>query len=76
MVSSVSGAVRRSAGLLAYSHVTVDFYQGAIAALVPFLVLERGYSYSTAAGIVLASSLASSIVQPLFGVLGDRWRMR
>lgn len=76
MVSSVSGAVRRSAGLLAYSHVTVDFYQGAIAALVPFLVLERGYSYSTAAGIVLASSLSSSIVQPLFGVLGDRWRMR
>lgn len=76
MISPVVASVRRSAGLLAYSHVTVDFYQGAIAALVPFLVLERGYTYSAAAGIVLASSLSSSIVQPLFGVLGDRWRMR
>ncbi len=61
---------------MAYSHVTVDFYQGAIAALVPFLVVERGYSYAAAAGIVLASSLASSIVQPLFGALSDRWQMR
>jgi FSR family fosmidomycin resistance protein-like MFS transporter len=61
---------------LAYSHLTVDFYQGAIAALVPFLVLERGWSYAAAANIVLASSLSSSIVQPAFGALGDRWRMR
>ncbi|HLS33166.1 MAG TPA: MFS transporter, partial [Brevibacterium sp.] len=42
---------------------------------VPFLVLERGYSYAAAAGIVLAFSLSSSIIQPLFGALGDRWRM-
>jgi FSR family fosmidomycin resistance protein-like MFS transporter len=55
--------------------VTVDFYQGAIAALIPFLVLERGYTYAAAAGIVLASSLSSSVVQPVFGALGDRWRM-
>lgn len=75
MASSVSVLARRSAGLLAYSHLTVDFYQGAIAALVPFLVLEREYSYSAAAGIVLAASLSSSIVQPLFGALGDRWKM-
>lgn len=67
---------RHAARLLAYSHATVDFYQGAIAALVPFLVLERGYTYAAAAGIVLAFSLSSSIIQPLFGALGDRWRMR
>jgi FSR family fosmidomycin resistance protein-like MFS transporter len=76
MTSTTSPQTRRSARLLAYSHLTVDFYQGAIAALVPFLVLERGYTYAAAAGIVLASSLSSSVVQPLFGVLGDRWRMR
>ncbi|MFL1429781.1 MULTISPECIES: MFS transporter [unclassified Nocardiopsis] len=76
MVSSVSRSARRGARLLAYSHATVDFYQGALAALVPFLVLERGYDYAAAAGIVLAGSLASSVVQPLFGVLGDRWAMR
>lgn len=73
---SASSSARTSARFLSYSHATVDFYQGAIAALVPFLVLERGYTYAAAATIVLASSLASSIVQPLFGVLGDRWRMQ
>lgn len=67
---------RHAARLLSYSHATVDFYQGAIAALVPFLVLERGYTYTAAAGIVLAFSLSSSLIQPLFGALGDRWRMR
>lgn len=72
--SSGRGA-RRGSRLLAYSHVTVDFSQGAIAALVPFLVLERGWSYAAAAGIVLAFSLVSSVVQPVFGVLGDKWQM-
>lgn len=76
MTSSVSRTARHGARLLAYSHATVDFYQGAVAALVPFLVMERGYSYAAAAGIVMASSLSSSIVQPLFGALGDKWRMQ
>ncbi|NYE45635.1 FSR family fosmidomycin resistance protein-like MFS transporter [Spinactinospora alkalitolerans] len=76
MTSASPRSARRGSRLLAYSHVTVDFSQGAIAALVPFLVLERGYSYAAAAGIVLAFSLVSSIVQPVFGALGDRWRMR
>ncbi|MFC4375469.1 MFS transporter [Nocardia halotolerans] len=75
MPSAAARSARHSARLLAYSHVTVDFYQGALAALVPFLVLERGYTYAAAAGVVLASSLSSSVVQPLFGALGDRWRL-
>lgn len=76
MSTLVSAGSRTGARLLSYSHATVDFYQGAVAALVPLLVTERGYSYAAAAAIVLASSLASSIVQPLFGALGDRWRMQ
>lgn len=71
-----SRPARRGSRLLAYSHVTVDFSQGAITALLPFLVLERGYSYAAAAGIVLAFTFVSSIVQPIFGALGDKWRMR
>lgn len=67
---------RKGVLLQAFSHLSVDFYQGAIAAIVPFLVLERGWTYSEAASIVLTSSLASSIMQPIFGVLGDKWRMR
>ncbi|MFE9794080.1 MFS transporter [Streptomyces goshikiensis] len=53
-------------------HACVDVYQGAVAALVPFLVSERAYGYAAASGIVLAASLLSSVVQPLFGVLADR----
>ncbi|MEU7555003.1 MFS transporter [Streptomyces sp. NPDC044571] len=50
----------------------MDVYQGAIAALVPYLVAERAYDYAAASGIVLAASLLSSVVQPLFGALTDR----
>ncbi|MEV4566567.1 MFS transporter [Nonomuraea sp. NPDC049419] len=61
--------------MLAAGHACVDFYQGAVPALVPFLVAGRGYGYVAVSGIVLAATLLSSIVQPLFGVLTDRWRM-
>lgn len=56
-------------------HACVDVYQGAVAALVPFFVAERAYSYAAASGIVLAASLLSSVAQPLFGVLTDRFAM-
>lgn len=58
--------------LLAFGHSFVDIYQGAVAALVPFFVVEREYSYAAASAIVLAASLLSSVVQPLFGVLIDK----
>ncbi len=47
-----------------------------VAALVPFFVSERQYSCAAVSAIVLAGSLSSSVVQPLFGVLVDKWRMR
>ncbi|MER6302436.1 MFS transporter [Kitasatospora sp. NPDC001539] len=50
----------------------MDVYQGAVAALVPFLVAERGYGYAAVSGVVLAASLLSSVAQPLFGALTDR----
>jgi MFS transporter, FSR family, fosmidomycin resistance protein len=62
--------------LLSVGHACVDVYQGAVAALVPFFVAERAYTYAAASGIVLAASLLSSVVQPLFGALADRWAMR
>jgi MFS transporter, FSR family, fosmidomycin resistance protein len=60
---------------LSVSHACVDVYQGSVAALVPFFVVERAYGYAAAAGVVLAASLLSSVVQPLFGALTDRWTM-
>ncbi|MEU8952947.1 MFS transporter [Streptomyces sp. NPDC048518] len=61
--------------LLSLGHACVDVYQGAVAALVPFFVSERAYTYAAASGVVLAASLLSSVVQPLFGALTDRWAM-
>jgi FSR family fosmidomycin resistance protein-like MFS transporter len=63
---------RRALALLTGSHVVDDLYQGAVPALLPFLVLERGYSYAAVTGITLAATVLSSVVQPAFGVLADR----
>ncbi|MBL1101099.1 MFS transporter [Streptomyces sp. 205] len=61
--------------LISVGHACVDVYQGAVAALVPFFVSERAYTYAAASGVVLAATLLSSVVQPLFGALTDRWAM-
>lgn len=58
--------------LMVLGHAVDDLYQGAVPALVPFLVAERHYGYLAAAGITVAATLLSSVVQPLFGVLTDR----
>ncbi|MFJ9709561.1 MFS transporter [Streptomyces sp. NPDC101234] len=61
--------------LLSVGHACVDIYQGSVAALVPFFITERAYTYAVASGIVLAASLLSSVAQPVFGALTDRWAM-
>ncbi len=61
--------------MLSTSHACVDIYQGSVAALVPFFVAEHAYSYAAVSGIVLAASLLSSVAQPVFGLLTDRWAM-
>ena len=65
------GAIGRTS-LLSGTHAATDFYQGSIAMLIPFLVLGSGLSYAQATGLVLATTLGSSIAQPLFGLLADR----
>jgi len=57
---------------LSAGHLFTDVNQGAVAALVPFLVAERALSLATAGSLVLAATLSSSIVQPLFGHFSDR----
>ena len=58
--------------MLATGHACVDICQGAVPALVPFVVLDRGVSVAAAAALILASNLASSLIQPLFGAYADR----
>lgn len=63
---------RGGLALLSGSHAVDDLYQSAVPAILPFLVLERGYSYAAAAGIVFAATIVSSVAQPAFGVMADR----
>src|SRR5580700_914321 len=60
--------------LLAATHSVDDLYQGAVPALLPFLAIERHYTYAGLTGITLAATFLSSAVQPAFGVLTDRRR--
>jgi len=59
-------------GVLGLGHLLVDSCQGAVPALLPFLVSQRGYSYAAASGLVLAATMSSSVIQPLFGHFSDR----
>lgn len=63
---------RRSIAVLSAGHACVDVCQGAIPALMPFLVIRRGYSYSEATALLLVMTFSSSMLQPLFGHLSDR----
>jgi len=58
--------------VLSTGHAASDLVQGAVPAMLPFMVEQRGLSYGAAAARLLAASAASSIVQPLFGLVSDR----
>jgi len=63
---------RRAIGLLAAAHLFDDLNQGVVPALLPFFIAERRYTIAAAGGLVLAATLTSSVLQPLFGLLADR----
>ena len=52
-------------------HICADINQGALSATLPFLVMYDGYSYTAVAGLVFAANIASAVIQPLFGAIGD-----
>jgi FSR family fosmidomycin resistance protein-like MFS transporter len=46
-----------------------------VPALIPFLISERGYSYSAVGALLLFVTVGSSIIQPAFGAVSDRLSM-
>lgn len=62
----------RTVAVLFLGHLVTDINQGALPALLPFLIAEYHLSYTAAAFIIFASNVASSVVQPMFGHLADR----
>jgi FSR family fosmidomycin resistance protein-like MFS transporter len=63
---------RRGLATLASGHAAADLCQGAVPALIPFLITQRGYSFSAAGALLLVVTVGSSIIQPLFGAVSDR----
>ncbi len=59
-------------GALALGHAGSDLCQGFVAALIPFLVRDRGLDYASATALILVMTATSSLLQPLFGYLADR----
>ena len=63
---------RRGLAVLCTAHVVNDLNQSAIPALLPFLIVRDHLSLASAAALILAMNLSSSVVQPFFGYWSDR----
>jgi FSR family fosmidomycin resistance protein-like MFS transporter len=68
----VRGIDRRAITALSAGHFATDFSNGALPALLPFLVTRFDLSYTAVGALMFVSALASSLVQPLFGLWSDR----
>jgi MFS transporter, FSR family, fosmidomycin resistance protein len=69
----VAGGVdKRAMAALSGGHLATDFANGALPALLPFLVRKFDLSYTQAGLVILAWACSSSVVQPLFGLWSDR----
>jgi MFS transporter, FSR family, fosmidomycin resistance protein len=58
--------------VLSGGHLAVDFASGSVPALIPFLSDRFRLGYALAALLLLAVTVSSSLVQPLFGLWSDR----
>lgn len=63
---------QRTVVLLSLGHLVTDINQGALPALLPFLIAEHHLSYTAAGFLIFACNIASTVVQPIFGHLADR----
>lgn len=58
--------------LFALGHLSVDWAQGAIPALLPYFIAHYGLNYQSAGALIFANVLLASILQPLFGYYSDK----
>ncbi|MBS5113453.1 MAG: MFS transporter [Coprobacillus cateniformis] len=58
--------------VLALGHGCSDINQGALSAVLPFIIAAYHFDYTTAAMLVTVSNLFGSIVQPVFGNIADK----
>lgn len=67
-----AGVNRRAMAVLSAGHLFTDISQGSVPALLPFLISRDHLSYAAASALVLAATISSSVIQPVFGHMSDR----
>ena len=68
----LAGVDRRAMATLSAGHLFTDVGQGSIPALLPFLISRDHLNYASASALILAATISSSVIQPVFGHLSDR----
>ncbi|WP_196086283.1 MFS transporter [Campylobacter concisus] len=58
--------------LMGLGHFCSNINQSALGAILPFFIASYHYDYATAASLVTATNLASSLIQPLISRLSDK----
>jgi FSR family fosmidomycin resistance protein-like MFS transporter len=71
----VAGVDRRAMATLSLGHLFTDLAQGSIPALLPFLISKDHLSYAAASALILAATISSSVIQPAFGHISDRYSL-
>src|SRR4051812_15845405 len=66
------GVDRRGMSVVSAGHMFTDMSQGAVPALLPFLKSQMHLSYAAVSALVLAATISSSVIQPLFGRYSDQ----
>lgn len=61
--------------ILSIGHLIVDLAQGVLPILTPLLAQSLHLSYFQVGIVALAFTFSSAIIQPVFGVLSDRYSM-
>ena len=61
---------------LSAGHFITDAYSGFLNPIMPFIAAKIGISMTIAALLISISNLTSSLSQPLFGFMADKWQRR
>lgn len=61
---------------LSAGHFITDAYSGFLNPIMPFIAAKIGISMAIAAILISVSNLTSSLSQPFFGYIADKWQRR
>lgn len=67
---------KKAVAWLTLGHGMADSYSGFINPILPFIVANIGTTLAAATCALSASQLFSSMMQPVFGFIADKWRKR